>query len=400
LDTIRNVLAVIALLVVSAGLAMMATDSASAKADARAIAVTGISTVDGEQVLVHIIASVQAGKSDQEVAAAALNSVNARGLRSDEYSLLDNSWDVFSDGDPGNDFVVQRYNSKNETVGGQAAIEAARVTWNDANSPFAFGSGMESTGKCPSLVDECRGRQAFDGENDIGWVKLRDPNTLAVTWSGTTTDEADVAFNTNYSWSTDTPASATDIETVALHELGHVAGIGHSAVNGSIMEPLYAGIRRTLTTDDIEALQAWYGSSAAATATPTPDPDATATPTPVPTATPVPGTELYVGGIGTVNGDGVVYSLSGKKGRDLIITVSITSDGSTPVDGASISITSTNAGAGWNGSGTATTNSSGEARLRIRNAPDGDWVTTVNSATAGSLGCDTDCPDGPHTYTK
>ena len=73
---------VIAVLVVSAGLAMVVTDSASSKANDHAIAMTGINTVNGEQVLLQIIASVEARKSDQELATATLRGVNARGLRS------------------------------------------------------------------------------------------------------------------------------------------------------------------------------------------------------------------------------------------------------------------------------------------------------------------------------
>ena len=72
---------VIAVLVVSTGLVMVVTDSASSKANDHAIAMTGINMVNGEQVLL-IIASVQARKSDREVATAALRGVNARGLRS------------------------------------------------------------------------------------------------------------------------------------------------------------------------------------------------------------------------------------------------------------------------------------------------------------------------------
>ncbi len=397
LTTRRSLLAIIAILALAAGMAAFGVDSASAKGKSKAIAITGIGTVNGESVVVHIIAVVPEGKSKKNVAAAALRGVNARGLTSSDFSLLANAWDQFSDGDPGNDFVTQRYNSKNEPSGAQAVIEAARSTWTAADSPFAFEAGMVSTGKCPSLVDECKGRQSFDGNNDMGWVKLRDQNTLAVTWSGTVTDESDVAFNTNFSWSTDDVPSAINIETVALHELGHVAGIGHSEVLGSIMEPVYAGIRRTLEPDDIEALQAWYGSSGGPTPPPTPEPEPTPDPSPTPTPTP-PSGELHVGAAGYVDGDGVAYSLSGKKGRDLIITITIT-DGTGTVSGATVSITATNEG-GWSGSGSGTTNSSGEARFKVRRAPSGVWSTTVNSASSGSLSCATDCPDGPHLGTK
>ena len=68
-------------------------------------------------------------------------------------------------------------------------------------------------------------------------MRLNDPNTLAVTWSGITIDEADVAFNTRFSWSNN--GDPYDIETVALHEFGHVAGLGHSLVVGSNMEATY-----------------------------------------------------------------------------------------------------------------------------------------------------------------
>ena len=50
-----------------------------------------------------------------------------------------------------------------------------------------------------------------------------------------------------------------DFFTVALHELGHSLGLGHSSVSGSVMEPTYAGARRSLHADDIAGIQAIYG---------------------------------------------------------------------------------------------------------------------------------------------
>lgn len=50
-----------------------------------------------------------------------------------------------------------------------------------------------------------------------------------------------------------------DTETVALHEIGHLLGLDHSTVVGSVMFPTYGGQRRALTLDDIDGIRALYG---------------------------------------------------------------------------------------------------------------------------------------------
>jgi hypothetical protein len=74
----------------------------------------------------------------------------------------------------------------------------------------------------------------------------------------------DTHFDNGNTWG-DTPtavAGVFDFHTVALHEFGHALGLGHSAVVGSVMEPVYAGPRRTLIADDIAGIQAIYGATA------------------------------------------------------------------------------------------------------------------------------------------
>jgi hypothetical protein len=86
------------------------------------------------------------------------------------------------------------------------------------------------------------------------------PGTQAIFGLGGTV-AGDMHFDNSNTWG-DTPvavAGVIDFYTVALHELGHALGLGHSAVVGSVMEPIYAGPRRTLHADDIAGIQAIYG---------------------------------------------------------------------------------------------------------------------------------------------
>jgi len=47
---------------------------------------------------------------------------------------------------------------------------------------------------------------------------------------------------------------------VILHEMGHTLGIMHSSDRTSVMFPYYSAKKLQLTTDDINAIQALYGS--------------------------------------------------------------------------------------------------------------------------------------------
>ena len=155
-----------------------------------------------------------------------------------------------------------------------------------------------ATTRCPSLVAECPGGQVFDGFNDVAWMDLGRCSigrcTLGVTWFATTDpDEGDMALNTRVSWRTN--GSDYDVESVMLHENGHVLGLGHSSVTQAVMYAYYGGLRRSLHQDDIDGVTSLYPEDGGAptstptntpaptntaTATSTPDPNATATGTP------------------------------------------------------------------------------------------------------------------------
>jgi hypothetical protein len=66
-------------------------------------------------------------------------------------------------------------------------------------------------------------------------------------------------FDESETWALNHGGTNRDLETVALHEIGHLLGLAHSVVPGSVMFPFYSGERRVLTADDIAGIQALYG---------------------------------------------------------------------------------------------------------------------------------------------
>lgn len=67
-------------------------------------------------------------------------------------------------------------------------------------------------------------------------------------------------FDDAETWSLTGSGGTFDVETVALHEAGHLLGLGHSSVAGSVMFPTYGGVRRSLTQDDVDGIRRLYPS--------------------------------------------------------------------------------------------------------------------------------------------
>lgn len=159
---------------------------------------------------------------------------------------------------------------------GLPGTAASGVTWSEAlrrsaldwtaNTPFTFTT-------IPRYLDPCNG--PTDGKNGTDFAttvcgNAFGANVLAVTVVYTQSNqlgssditEADMVFNANsrfdiYDGPMTSQARGTDFERVALHELGHVIGMGHEQSQPSIMRPTI-GNAFTLQEDDIAGATALY----------------------------------------------------------------------------------------------------------------------------------------------
>jgi hypothetical protein len=127
---------------------------------------------------------------------------------------------------------------------------------NVANSRLAFTNGGASTLTTNS---------SQDGQNVIAWSVNPSndfsANTLAICFSsftvGTTSSflDGDIIFNDkSFNWSA---GGSGNVDSVSLHEIGHMIGLGHTTDKGTVMFPFDSGLLN-LTSDEIAAAQALY----------------------------------------------------------------------------------------------------------------------------------------------
>ena len=232
--------------------------AADREARSRVVAVEGVAKGNADR-RVEILVAVPAGASARAAGDRALAGQGAARVKakptppqSSGYSFTGLRWDVFP--------VVQNYNGSGEAVSGaRTALTNTHGDWSSVSgSTYRMSSGG-TTSRCPSLVRECPGAQRNDRFNDVGWARLSN-GTLGVTWSTSGTDEADMAINTRYAWNTGcvNRTGSFDLETVYLHENGHVAGIGHSSDINAVMYPSYQAAHCTLGQDDKNGIAALY----------------------------------------------------------------------------------------------------------------------------------------------
>jgi hypothetical protein len=143
------------------------------------------------------------------------------------------------------------------------AIDRAIATYNDD-----FGGGRELFKIMARGVDGDLNPHK-DGYSMIYWFKTWDagrPTEQARTtifWSGNEVFEADMRINGKnfkYNYGEDSNFSDVDLDSLLVHELGHVLGLAHNPLKGSAMNATLdeGQVRRKLGTTDMTSLKCEY----------------------------------------------------------------------------------------------------------------------------------------------
>ncbi len=157
----------------------------------------------------------------------------------------------------------------------EAAFANAVSRWNSADVPFTLTSDTSTQLESCDFNDP---NTTYFSADACGEDWPQNVVGLSVTWSQTHSGEAiqtSVLFNANESWGVyDGPPTATvEFTRVAVHELGHSMGLGHTTTTGAIMEPVgsatiipqnddLAGMHVIYNTDDVVVLPDFNGSGA------------------------------------------------------------------------------------------------------------------------------------------
>lgn len=158
----------------------------------------------------------------------------------------------------------------------QSAMARAFATWEavpTATIAFQFGGFTAAE----PFEDDDRSVVGFQEEAELERVLGATGFVVDITTGEIV--ESDIFFNTTFAWSTTTPgvAGRFDLESVALHEIGHLLGLGHSALgetevvspgrrrvlgSGAVMFPIAFGAANTadreLQPDDVAGVSDIY----------------------------------------------------------------------------------------------------------------------------------------------
>jgi hypothetical protein len=141
-------------------------------------------------------------------------------------------------------------------------VTAGAAKWTNAGADFAFVDGGETSS---SGLDS----GGPDGYNDLMWTSTVGSGIIAqaqTTYSGTTIVDADICFSNAWAWS-DGTGGTMDVESIAMHEMGHWLFLRDLYGNADSPKVMYGmsgigNVKRTLTAGDVAGIQWIYGAVA------------------------------------------------------------------------------------------------------------------------------------------
>ena len=134
-------------------------------------------------------------------------------------------------------------------------VDAGAASWSGARSAFAFvDGGLTSLGA------------ARDGQNVICWSNTVPEGVVALTRTYSDAagqiQECDIQFNSRLAWTDGLAANSSDIQSIAVHELGHWLCLLDQYADGDLDKIMYGfllpGQNRELSLGDIQGIRSIY----------------------------------------------------------------------------------------------------------------------------------------------
>ena len=160
------------------------------------------------------------------------------------------------------------------------AIQAALQTWtNVTTSNFSF-IYQALTASTAYGVNDGTNLICF-GSIGEGYESTLALNTFWYTAQGQLLD-SDIKFNDSFVWATNSSAMAYDVQSIALHELGHALALEDLYAAGDTANVMYykfneGQVKRVLQQDDKEGITYLYSGNGSTTTTSTPSGTTTTT---------------------------------------------------------------------------------------------------------------------------